>query len=105
MVTNETPNPRDLTDTKRRVELVKTLALLGSSIQRDTLLLLQRWTISGEYLRIYERLLQEWKCSEKSADSFSQAIKIAGIGAGLSSEKIRQDLRNDRDDQTRIPNV
>lgn len=102
MVSNETPTPRDLSDTKRRVELVKTLALLGSNIERDTLLLLQRWTISGDYQRIYERLLEVWKHSEKKNERFSQAITIAGLGAGLKTDKIRQDLqlsvRNDRDD-------
>ena len=91
MAINETPNPRDLSETKRRVDLVKTLAQLGSTINKDTLMLMQRWTISGEYLRIYELLIQLWKTSDKN-EYMSQAITMAGLGAGLTQEKIRQDM-------------
>ena len=85
--------PRDVEDRKCRYHLMDLLTTLSKSVDALEVNSLKRLTTCGEYLSLYHKLLALWRNSTtENQQALVQAIGMAGMGAGLSSSKIAEDL-------------
>lgn len=85
--------PKDIDDRKCRDHLADQLDTLSNLFDAVQLAQMKKLAASGEYLSLYQKLLALWKTSTtENQQGLVQAIGMAGMGAGLSSSKIAEDL-------------